>query len=219
MNCQEFWNNLPHRGRAITEEQADHLAQCDTCAAGWKPHQALASVLHSMAEESRKLEAPPRVEAGLAAAFALQAGFRRGRRSIRHSWWAPVFAWASAAAAMMALAVALVRGYQPAPAAPGTIAAPHHTAQPMVQMASVDADSDDDTSVLGEGFVRLPNAPPIEPNEEYDLVTVEVPGSAMIAAGISISEDQAAETVLADVALGSDGRARAVRLVPDGGTF
>ena len=41
----------------------------------------------------------------------------------------------------------------------------------------------------------------------------------MIAMGIPVSEDRAAETLLADVALGPDGMARAVRLVNDGGTF
>jgi hypothetical protein len=82
-----------------------------------------------------------------------------------------------------------------------------------------DADSDDDSSVLGDGFVRLPNAPRIEPNEDFNVVRVEVPGSAMIAMGVPVSEDRAAETVLADVALGSDGTARAVRLIADGGTF
>jgi hypothetical protein len=86
-------------------------------------------------------------------------------------------------------------------------------------MASLDADSDDDAAVLGEGFVRLPNAPRIDPNEDYNVVRVEVPGSAMIAMGVSVSEDRAAETLLADVALASDGTARAVRLVPDGGTY
>jgi hypothetical protein len=120
------------------------------------------------------------------------------------------------AAATIALAVVLVRGYRPAPARPGTVAAPHRTVLPVAQMASAE---DDDTSALGEGFVRLPNAPRIEPNEDYNVVRVEVPGSAMIEAGISLGEDRAAETVVADVALAADGTPRAVRLVPDGGTY
>jgi hypothetical protein len=41
----------------------------------------------------------------------------------------------------------------------------------------------------------------------------------MIAMGVSVGEDRATETVVADVALGPDGTARAVRLVSDGGTF
>jgi hypothetical protein len=87
-----------------------------------------------------------------------------------------------------------------------------------MQVASTDADADDDSSVFGEGFVRLPNAPRMEPNEDFNVVRVEVAGSAMIEAGISLSEDRAADTVLADVALASDGTPRAVRLVADGGS-
>jgi hypothetical protein len=40
----------------------------------------------------------------------------------------------------------------------------------------------------------------------------------MIAMGVSMSEDRAADNVVADVALASDGTARAVRVVSDGGT-
>jgi hypothetical protein len=219
MNCQEFWDHLPLRGHDITEAQAGHLAECAACGTHWTPHRALAAGLHSMAEEWRKLEAPARVEAGLMAAFRSQANFGV-RQALGRRWWTPVFAWASAAAAMVALAAVLIHGYQPAPGKPGTVAAPRHASQPVVQMAAMttDADSEDDSAVLGEGFVRLPNAPRIEPNEDYNVVRVEVPGSAMIAIGVSMSEDRAADNVVADVALASDGTARAVRLVPDGGT-
>lgn len=228
MNCQEFWNHLPQRGHDLTEAQTGHLADCATCNTQWAPHRALAAGLHSMGEEWRKVEAPPRVEAGLMAAYRSQAahrsqsGFQVLRAFEQSRSWTPVFTWASAAAATIAVAVALVHGYQPAPAKPGTVAAPHRTSQPVVQVASMvtpDADSDDDSAVLGEGFVRLPNTPRIEPNEDYNVVRVEVSGSAMIEAGISLGEDRAAETVLADVALAADGTPRAVRLVPDGGTY
>jgi hypothetical protein len=218
MNCQEFWDHLPQRGHDITEVQAAHLAECAACNTQWGPHRALAAGLRSMAEEWRKVEAPPRVEAGLMAAFRSQSGFQV-RRAFQRSWWTPVFAWAAAAAAMITLAAALVHGYRPAPVKPGTVAAPRHTAQPVVQMATLMVDPDDDSAVLGEGFVRLPNAQRIEPNEDFNVVRVEVPGSAMIEAGISLSEDRAAEKVLADVALASDGTPRAVRLVSDGGTY
>jgi hypothetical protein len=219
MNCQEFWDRLPQQNHDITEAHAAHLAECNICAAQWEPHRALADALHSMREEWRKAEAPLRVEAGLMAAFRSQGGVQ-SRRALRHSWWTPVFAWASGAAAMVALAGALIHGYRPAPGQPGTVAAPRHTSKPVMQMAlTADADSDYDSAVLGEGFVRLPNAPRIEENEDFNVVRVEVPGSAMIAMGVSMSEDRAAESVVADVALASDGTARAVRLVSDGGTY
>jgi hypothetical protein len=218
MNCQEFWDNLPRRGDDIAEEQVRHLAACARCAAQWEPLRSLAAGLHSMAEEWRTVQAPPRVEAGLMAAFRAHGAGAPGSRG---SWWTPVFAWAGAAAAMMALAAVLIRGYSPAPAQPGTVAAPRHTARQIVQVAAApgDADSDDDASVLGDGFIRLPNAPRIEANEDFNVVRVEVPGSAMIAMGVSVGEERASQTVVADVALGPDGTARAVRLVSDDGTL
>ena len=217
MNCPEFWDHLPQqRGEDISEAQKAHLAECATCATQWEPHRALATGLRSLAEEWRQTDAPLRVEAGLMAAFRAQAGFQ-ARRSQSLSWWRPVFAWTAAAAATVALALVLMRSYQPAPASPGTVAAPHRTSQPVTQVADVEVD--DDSAVFGEGFVRLPNAPRIDPNEDFNVVRVEVSGSAMIEAGISLSEDRAAETVLADVALASDGTPRAVRLVPDGGSY
>ncbi len=218
MICQEFWDHLPQRGYDITEAHTAHLAECAACTAQWTQHRALAAGLHSMGEEWRKVEAPARVETGLMAAYRMQTAFQV-RKSLTRSWWTPVFAWASTAAATMAIATVLIHGYQPAPAKPGTVATPRRAAQPLVQVASLDADSEDDSAVFGEGFVRLPNAPRIEPNEDFNVVRVEVPGSAMIEAGISLGEDRARETVLADVALASDGTPRAVRLVADGGTY
>jgi hypothetical protein len=217
MNCHEFWDNLPQRGHDITAAQAAHLASCPTCAAQWLPHRALAAGLHSLSEDWRQTEAPPRVEAGLMAAFRSQTGPAL-QHSLGRSWWTPVFAWAGAAAATVALAVLLVHGLQPVPVNQPTVASPRHTVQPAIEMASFETDADDDSAILGEGFMRLPNAPRIEPTEDYNVVRVEVPGSAMIEAGISLGEDRAAETVLADVALGADGTPRAVRLVPAGGT-
>jgi hypothetical protein len=190
MNCQEFWDHLPQRGHDITEAQpaiwrnAPPAPRNGRRTGPWRPG------LHSMGEEWRKRK--------------LRRAWKRGSwpRSVRRratgfdthwqrSWWTPVFGWASAAAAMVALAVVLIHGYQPAPAKP-TVAAPHHTvATHGANGRLTDADSDDESAVLGEGFVRLPNAPRIEPNEDFNVVRVEVPGSAMIAMGISISEDQA----------------------------
>jgi len=126
---------------------------------------------------------------------------------------------------MTALALTLLRTGPPAAAKPGTVAAPHRTAQPSPQWAVVeapapaDADQDEDSAGLGDGFIRLPNATRIEPNEDVNVVRVEVTGSAMIAMGLPVSEDRASETLLADVALGPDGMARAVRFVNDSGTF
>jgi hypothetical protein len=77
---------------------------------------------------------------------------------------------------------------------------------PAVQTADVD-DAED-----ANGFIPLPNAEALEPNGDVNVVSVEVPRSAVVAAGILLADDRASEMVKADVMLGSDGLARAIRL-------
>ena len=222
MNCHEFWNTAPQPGAEAGGDHACHLAECPACAAKWEHHRALTAGLRLVAEEWRSTEAPARVEAGLTAAFRAQHGFER--RSARPSWWMPVLAWASAAAAMVVISMFLVRGWQPAAATREPLAAPQRTGPATLEFASQQQDgsaddSEEDSSGFGRDFVRLPNAARIEPNEDVNLVRVEVPRSTLIALGLAVSEDRASESVLADVVLGSDGMARAVRVVDDGGSL
>jgi hypothetical protein len=64
-------------------------------------------------------------------------------------------------------------------------------------------------------FIPLPSASGMEPGEEVNLVRVELPRSSMIALGFTVSAERAAEPVEADVMLGLDGVARAVRFVDE----
>src|SRR5205823_6212390 len=52
-------------------------------------------------------------------------------------------------------------------------------------------------------------------SEDGDVVRLEVPRSAMIALGYDVSPDRAAERVEAEVTLGPDGQARAVRFLDE----
>lgn len=219
MTCQEFWNASGSPGLDATEDQAAHLTECSVCAAEWEKHRALAARVQSMREDWHQMEAPQRVEVGLTAAFRAHAGFP-ARRSVVSGLWKPALTWASAAAASIGLAIVLIHGLHPA-AKRDDVASPRHSAQSVPEVAALqqDSDADDYASVLGDGFVRLPNAPSIGPNEPFDVVQLAVPGSAVIAWGLPVSEERASETLLADVALASDGTMRAVRLVSDGGTF
>ena len=150
------------------------------------------------------------MEAGLRAAFRVQTG---GRRSVVHSRWTPVLVWASAAAATVALALVLIHPTRPSVVSPGQSASPRGAA-PAVEMAAAD-----DSLDLENDFIPVPNAARIEPNEDVNLVRLEVSRSDMMAMGIPVSADNASETVLADVVLGADGMARAVRLVGDGSSL
>jgi hypothetical protein len=69
-----------------------------------------------------------------------------------------------------------------------------------------------------DGFIPLPNSAGVAADDAADgddvnLVRVEVPRSAMIALGLDVSADREEELVEADILLGSNGIARAVRFL------
>src|SRR5579871_449188 len=99
MNCQEFWKSLPEfppKG-----EQWAHLRDCPACARQWEQQRNLTAGLRAMAAESRRVEAPHRLEARLTAAFREHAGVGRTRpgKSSRTAAWLPAANWLAAAAA------------------------------------------------------------------------------------------------------------------------
>jgi len=108
------------------------------------------------------------------AAFLGQAGRTVLRPAAR--WWVPVATWATAAVAVIALAMFLARDRHVVPA--------HRTTSSRVELAAVEppadletlgdsSDTDNDSSYAQRGAHRA--------NEDLDLVRVEVPRSAMIA--------------------------------------
>ena len=193
MNCQEFWNSIPELG----ECEESHLLECPACAARMMRHRELEAGFRAVAAGSLQVGAPPRVEARLRTAFRQQAGAEH--RSPSHPW-IPVVTWVAAFAAMFALAALLVRPRQPEPVRP--------PAPRAVEMAALQQPADYD------GFIPLPNSAGVAADEDdVNLVRVEVPRSAMIALGLDVSADRASELVEADVMLGSNGVARAVRFL------
>jgi hypothetical protein len=202
MNCQEFWNAVNQFVPPPLNHQ--HLDQCSACADRLRSQLALRKGLRALAGQSSRIEAPPRVEAQLRAAFRAQAGVRAGGSQFTRAraWWTPVFTWAPVTAALFVLAVLFSGGRVP-PAEIATGAGPAFVESPaLVESGAVDS-----------GFIPLPNASQIGPNEEVNLVRVEVPRSAMIALGYDVKPEEASASVQADVMLGNDGLARAVRFI------
>ena len=198
MNCQEFWNTIPELGDC---QDNRHLLECPACAERMSRHRELEAGFRAVAAGFRRVEAPPRVEARLRSAFRSQMG-RESRAPSRR--WIPVVAWATAFAVMFALAALLVHPRQPEAARPV-----QQTVELAVLLPQADAD----------GFVPLPNtvgvvaASDAADEDDGNLVRVAVPRSAMIALGFDVSTDRAEELVQADVMLGSNGEARAVRFL------
>ncbi|PWT85936.1 MAG: hypothetical protein C5B56_13260 [Proteobacteria bacterium] len=173
--------------------------------------QKLSEGLRALAAESRA-GAPARVERRLVAAFRREMG---AASVPRRAGWVPMVAWSTAVAATLLAGFVLLEGRQPQRT--------HHVVGDTVELAAVDpAEAADPMAALADGdgeFIPLPNAEGIAPNEQVNLVRVEVPRSSMIPLGYAVSEENAAEVVEADVVLGADGVARAIRFRSESSDF
>jgi hypothetical protein len=223
-------------------EHLAHCPACAARLDQWRKDQqsqiALQRGLRALAGQMSRTGAPPRVEAGLREAFrsgvgpaaVVRANLRRAdvRRAdvrtdtrsspsirARGRWipvftgWIPVLNGAAAAAALFAVAVFLTGGRQPRLVS----SAVSSGVEVAVAGMPVEIETEGSTTVAESGFIPLPNAAQIGPNEEVNLVRVEVPRSAMIALGYDVKPEEATESVQADVMLGTDGMARAVRFL------
>jgi hypothetical protein len=205
MNCAEFWNEMPElaSGGGL---QHEHLKQCPQCAGLIDRQRRLASGLRAMAHEMSGVAAPARVEANLIDAFRREMA-PAGPRLVRMPRL-PVFSWVAAAAAVIAMAVWVApRRHTPPPAA-------HHTPVAQLELASLVDDGADD-----DGFIPLPNAERVGPNDDVHVVRMELARSAMLVVGLDVSPERVSERVEADVMLGPDGLARAVRFADEAGTY
>lgn len=198
MSCQEFWKRLskpPGPELDLGPEQRAHLAGCPACSAHLARQRELAAVLKRVAEGFRGLKAPARVEGQLVRAFralnGLPASHGRNRWMVAACW---------AAAALLVAGLFLTVSRQPAPLRLAPAVA-ELAADP--EMAAIEAD----------GFIPLPNAERLGPNEEVNMVRMEVPRSTIVELGFAVNADRDTDRVEADVLLGADGLARAVRFL------
>jgi hypothetical protein len=135
-----------------------------------------------------RVEAPARVEARLLAAFRARTGSAAQRT---RPAWLRVASW-GAVAAMAATALVLVSERPPvnAPAAR------------RIELAD---------PAYADGFLPLPGVAQASGSDELSVLHVELPRAAMMQVGIEVSPERASERVKADVMVGGDGLARAVR--------
>jgi hypothetical protein len=154
-----------------------------TCAECSRFLQAQLALRSAFAALSREEPAPADMEAQLLAEFDA-ASRNASRLAGRPSGWA-VRWWLAAAALAALLAVAAVAIHRPLPM----------------------------ERIAGEPFVEIPYIAPLAPYERTNIVRMEVPVAALIAAGFDVHAVDTAAALSADVLFGQDGRARAIRLV------
>jgi hypothetical protein len=197
MKCQEFWKTQPENGIAHS-----HLVDCAECAMRMRQYEHLSAGMRAMAASQSHIEAPLRVEARLVAAFRTNAGNPVPIHSRRR--WIPAATWAAAIAAMIAAGVFVVRVREPEARRP---------VPRQVELAVTESGGNSLEAAVEEGFLPLPGAAQLTPADDVNVVHVELPRSAMMQVGIEVGPDRADETVHADVMVGADGLARAVRFV------
>jgi hypothetical protein len=154
-------------------------------------------LLKILAENDRELEAPAAVELRLKAAF---------RKKYRRIVW-PYFALAAAAAVV-------VFYVYPRPKAETmhiAISAPGVPVLPVVKAVPRRAvHRKQPKEVMTEFFSLLDDAPPIERGE---LWRVKLTAATMRTVGLPVSEEHLSDPVQADVLVGEEGLARAIRFV------
>jgi hypothetical protein len=125
----------------------------------------------------------------------LRMEFRRQKRRRKLVTWTP---WLGAAAAASIALLVWVRSESPKPVPAPAVAV--HAVAPVAEEET-------------DGFYPLPEAEALPAVENAMVVRVQLPVSSLQLMGVPVNEDSADLSVQADLLLGQDGLARAVRLV------
>jgi hypothetical protein len=155
-------------------------------------------LLKILAEHDRELEAPAAVELRLKAAF---------RKKYRTIVW-PYFAFAAAAAAVVVFYVYPRPKAETMEIAISTPAVPVLPVTRSVRRRA--AHRKQPKEVMTEFFSLLDDAPPIDRGQ---LWRVKVTAATMRTVGLPVSEEHLSDRVQADVLVGEEGLARAIRFV------
>lgn len=218
-----------------------HLATCSTCADELRRQRELTLTLEALAAGTRGCPAPDALEERLLRMFD---GKHAGPVAPQVTRWRPSHKWPVAAAAAIAtllvwawpreqkghdVARTVVRN-EPAPerevrtashAAPAVAAPSGSAAKGGIGEGRRSRPGRDGRRPVNRGvlapeleFTPLPGASALPAFESGSVVRVELPVAALPAYGLSIVPDPTRPSVEADVIVGQDGQARAIRLVP-----
>lgn len=218
-----------------------HTETCKRCAARLAEECALLAGVRVVVAELAQEEAPARVEAALLAAFRQQVAAPTNviALPVKHRYWAPWRLGAIAAGILLLISM-LVAFWQRSPkppeeravvprpvSSPGPQNPPLTPPEPPVERDHMAAEqpqkprrvrrqatgnNGDEAEVVTQ-FFPLREGEDLTALESVRLVRVELPGSALSEVGLPITPESANEPVKADVVLGQDGLARAIRFV------
>jgi len=157
-------------------------------------------LLKALADADRELEAPEAVELRLKAAFR--------KKFARPKW--PYFAMAAAAAIVLVVALRPKPQIHPQPKEIAVVSPP--VAAPIARPVArkVVHRRPPPREIVTEFYPLIEDAPPFERGE---LLRVSIPALAMRGVGLPVSEERLTDMVQADVLVGQEGLARAIRFV------
>ncbi len=238
MTCRTAAPYLVDLARGVVagaDRQADldqHLRECPRCAARLEGERAMSAELRRLALDIKQPPTDPQLERAILAAFDAAWALPRAHASSRS--WRPL-----AAAAVFVLAATLTwtiasrrapgSNGTPAPngpaprsgdvsAGPSAISTPPPPATATVKAVARPPRGNRPIAVprAARGrseFVRWPGASALPTFESGQLVRMDLPASVVLSLGLVPTGSQTG-VVRADVLVGQDGFARAVRLVP-----
>lgn len=239
MTCREFEEIVMDAARGGGAEPG-HARTCGRCAARLAEERRLTEALRVIAEEDEEFQAGLGVEARLRDQFRQTHGEPR-RAPVRWTWAAGgAIAAGLALLAMLTDArppvreAAAVPSYEGAPAVGAPLVQPETPDAPRLARVDPPKTMMDDAGVqralptrsgtapAGEGplvtrevttqFLPL-GAGLIDAGERTQVVRISVPKTALLAMGLPVKMERLDERVQADVLLGEDGTARAIRFV------
>ena len=229
-------------GARLREEALRHSDECSTCAQRLTEERDLTLSLRALAAELNSVAAPDRVENFLIAAFTEQKLSQRGSRAKRWNYpriaaaavllaalGIGVAAWNSMTSiktqeVVSAVPITSIPVTSPeGESQPGTEiitaenprprpANSHRSAKRTKPVESVAATPIAETEVATD-FMPIGYVSSASLQDGGSVVRVELPRSTIISMGFAVNMDRYGERVKADVLMGADGLARAIRFV------
>lgn len=232
MNCREFaaisrdYARQEWMNDTLRAEAAEHLKICAACGQHLAWESALEAGFAALRREAANAAPGPATAAAVMAAFERE----HGNRSVSRKFWI-----AAAMAAALSIAFWLGRSQSELERAPEIAKrsqvpaetpstpvveepAPAVMAVPRPAVLRVRPRSSPQVAQASPrerltGFVPIRYGKPIEPGEELRIMRIQLPPSELLRLGIPVSPDASGALVRADVLLGEDGLAKAIRFV------
>jgi len=198
------------------ERALQHARVCGRCAALGASWAAAQAELSALAESSRLLRVPVRVESRVLQQFRLKHQPRQERKFLRLATWA----LAAAAVMVCTLGVWDWHKWRDGSRSPANTAAQDVSGNAVSrslmgsQETNVNPVSDDSEILIagnGNDFTQLPGSS-LQEVEDGAIVRVGMERASLAAFGWPVNEEEASDWIQVDLLVGGDGSAQAVRL-------